>query len=445
MGPQTEFARFLHSQKYQHDGESFEESKNRIAATLCPNPAHYRHFRDLLLDQRVLVGGRIASNLGRGVQCTALNCFHLPSVQDSFTEGPDNIMSICTDAAITLRSGGGIGTNWSNLRPRGDLITKLGARASGPVAFLPIIDGVCKATASAGHRRGAQLVSLRIDHPDIEEFIHCKTDQYSLTSMNISVLVTNEFFSALQADTTFPLRFNGKVYKEVRATALWESIMRNAWDHAEPGVIFIDEMNNQNPLQYAEEILGTNVCGEIPLPANGCCLLASINLTKYIKESRLGRFFDFNALETDVPTLLRAIDNVIETSMYPLEAQHQEMLNKRRIGVGVTGLANAVEALHPDNAYGSKQFIGQTQAIMSCLRNVLYATSAELAHEKGIFPLFDWHNHVKSEFIQRLPSHIYKSIRKHGLRNSHLLAIAPTGTISLTADNVSSGIEPVRP
>lgn len=447
IGPLTEFAKHIHRDKYQSNGESFEESKYRVASVLCPDPDHYRRFVDILLEQRFLPGGRIAANLGHSRATTALNCFVLGSPHDSFVDGPGSIMDTCTKAAVTLRSGGGIGTDWSGLRPRGDLITTLDARASGPVTFLNIIDGVCKATASAGHRRGAQMVTMRVDHPDIEEFIHAKRDDYSLTSMNISVLVTDEFMKAVHNDTMFPLVWQGKTYKTVHAPTLWDAIMRNAWDYAEPGVLFIDTANRLNPLNYAEELITTNPCSEIFLPAWGCCLLGSFNLVKYLEPngSKPGFRFNVTQLEDDAKTVLEAMDNVVEATNYPLPVYKTEMHNKRRIGIGVTGLANAIEVMYPMKPayYGSVDFIGNARYIMEALRNALYYESTQLSKRKGSFPLYDGKQHIQSRFIQRLPHHIKRYIEQHGLRNSHLLAIAPTGTISLTADNVSSGLEPV--
>ena len=447
IGPQTDFARHIHREKYQFNNESFEESKYRIASALCPDPVHYRKFSEILLDQRFLPGGRIAANLGHSRATTALNCFVLESPRDSFVDGPESIMETCTKAAMTLRAGGGIGTDWSGLRPRGDLISTLDARASGPVSFLPIIDGVCKATASAGHRRGAQMVTMRVDHPDIEEFVHAKRDQHSLTSMNISVLITDTFMYAVNNDRMFPLTWNGKTYKTVHAPTLWDAIMRNAWDYAEPGVLFIDTANKMNPLYYAEELITTNPCSEIFLPAWGCCLLGSFNLVKYLvpKGNRVGFVFNIAKFERDVSVVLEAMDNVVEATNYPLPVYKTEMHNKRRIGIGVTGLANAIEAMYPLKPayYGSHYFLSNVRNIMSTLRDSLYYESTELAERKGAFPLFDAKQHIKSRFIQRLPLWIRQRIEKYGLRNSHLLAIAPTGTISLTADNVSSGLEPV--
>ena len=446
IGPRNDYSKYLHAIKYQSDHESFEESKNRVAESLTEdNPEFYHRFRRLLLTQSFLVGGRIAANLGKSRKCTALNCFVTPVIDDTFCivgeNGHNGIMGVANKLAQTLRTGGGVGHDWSTLRPRGDNIVSLEAKASGPVSFMGIYDAICQASASAGHRRGAQLASLRVDHPDIEEFVQAKHDQHTLTSMNISVAVTDEFMQALERDDDFPLKFNGRVYKYVSARLLWEKIMRSTWDWAEPGVLFVDTINKKNNLRSIENIRTTNPCGEIPLPPNGSCLLGSFNLVKYLREDGDSLRFDYESFKSDIPIVLRALDNVIDKTLYPLEEQEKEMKSKRRIGIGVTGLANAIETMgHP---YGSQPFLEVLRKIMGTLRDTLYRTSIDLAKEKGPFPLFKADDFCLSEFVCKLPTDIQEGIREHGIRNSHLLAIAPTGTISLTADNVSSSIEPV--
>jgi ribonucleoside-diphosphate reductase alpha chain len=304
-----------------------------------------------------------------------------------------------------------------------------------------IFDAVCQTIASAGHRRGAQMGVLRIDHPDILRFIHAKRDSTSLQGFNISVGVTDEFMHALEGGFMFPLKFEGRVYDMVDPRYLWDEIMRSTYDWAEPGVLFIDTINRMNNLYYCETISATNPCGEQPLPANGACLLGSFNLTKYIWLSSIGDYtFDWERFIADIPHVVRAMDNVIEETIYPLEAQKQEQGAKRRMGLGVTGLANAGEVLgYP---YGGEMFLAFTRVVLSTLRDEVYRASVELAKEKGVFPMFE-DSYCDSTFIGTLPEDIRDDIREYGIRNSHLLSIAPTGTISLTADNVSSGIEPV--
>lgn len=432
-GPKTPLAKELMEMKYLLKGETFKEGMSRVANALKDDDEHYHAFRDILLNQRFLPGGRVQSAAGAPREVTPYNCFVSITIQDSM----DSIMKAASYAAETMRLGGGIGYDFSNLRPRGANIVSLDSRASGPVSFMGIFDAICKTISSAGHRRGAQMGCLRIDHPDIEEFITCKSDNTTLTQFNISVLVTDEFMKAVDNDSMFQLRFDGRVYKQVRARYLWDKIMRQTWDYAEPGVLFIDRINRKNNLWYCETIAATNPCGEQPLPAHGACLLGSFNLTKYISDDR--EFME-PELRADIGPVVRAMDNIVDRAIYPLQEQKESALSKRRMGLGVTGLANAIEAL--GHKYGTKEFIEWQAAIMGMIRDECYMTSVRLAKEKGPFPLFDADLYLQSEFAQTLPEHIRYNIKEYGIRNSHLLSIAPTGTISNVADNVSSGIEP---
>lgn len=364
------------------------------------------------------------------------NCFVSGTIEDSF----DSIMDKAKEAGTTMRLGGGIGYDFSTLRPKGALITTLDSRSSGPLSFMGVFDALCKTIASAGHRRGAQMGVLRVDHPDIEEFITTKNNFTELTNFNISVGITDKFMEAVKNDDTFELVFDGRVYKTVRATALWDKILRATWDWAEPGVLFIDRINKKNNLHYCETIAATNPCGEQPLPPYGACLLGSLNLTKYIVPFGSGKLFDYPSFMEDIPVIIRAMDNVVDRATYPLPQQEQEAKNKRRMGIGLTGVANAIEALgYP---FGSDEFLKELEEIMRVLRDTAYRSSVELAKEKGAFPLFDAEQYGGT-FFDTLPEDIQADIKTYGIRNSHLLSIAPTGTISLTADNVSSGIEPV--
>ena len=441
-GPQTPFSQHISRQKYQSHGESFEDSKNRVAATLLGDTPYYQHFRHMLLDQKFLPGGRIQANIGKSRHTTAINCYMSPIIEDSFC-GKDgfskhSIMGIATMLASTLRAGGGVGTDWSTLRPKGSLISTLDSPSSGPIAFMAIFDSVCKATISGGSRRGAQMFSMDISHPDVEHFIAAKHDQTTITSANMSLKVTDEFMECLQNGKDYTLSFDGKHQIQIDPEALWEQVMRSAWDHAEPGVMFIDTIHRKNNLGYCERIIGTNPCGEVPLPPNGACLLGSFNLTKYVKD---GGVFDYPTFMADIPFAVRALDEVIEKTHYPHPEQKKEMLSKRRIGIGVTGVANAIEKM--GYQYGSPGFLNVLKSIMGTLRNQVYLTSVQLAKEKSPFPLFDLERYIEGEFIKSLPIYIQDCIAKHGIRNSHLLAVAPTGTISLSADNISSSIEPV--
>lgn len=438
-GPTLRVSDEIHAMKYRAKGESFREAMIRVADTLKDNEEHYLKFKDILLNMRFLPAGRVQSAIGSPRVVTAFNCFVSRDINDSM----DSIMEAAKEAAETMRLGGGIGYDFSTLRPRGALIKSLDTRSSGPIAFMDIFDAICKTIASAGHRRGAQMGVLRVDHPDIEEFIEVKNNSNRLTQFNISVGITDEFMDAVIDNKMFDLKFDGVVYKQVSAVALWNKILRSTWDWAEPGVLFIDTINKKNNLHYCETIGATNPCGEQPLPPYGACLLGSLNLTKYVsRDIYTGDFvLEYAQMFDDLKVIVRAMDNVIDKTVYPLKAQEIEAKNKRRMGLGLTGVANAGEIL--GHKYGSKEFLRWLEGVMTFLRNTVYTTSVELAIEKGPFPLFNAEEYLKSGFAQTLPEAIRDYIRQFGIRNSHLLSIAPTGTISLSADNVSSGIEPV--
>ena len=418
--------------KYRQTGEDFYSKVVRIADSLKDNPDHFEEFKDTLRYLRFLPAGRVQNAMGSIRQTTAYNCF----VSGIITDDMSSIMHRATEAAETMRRGGGIGYDFSRIRPRGEMIKSLESRASGPVSFMQIYDAVCQTIASSGHRRGAQMGVLRIDHPDIQTFLSAKHNEHFLTGFNISVGVTDKFMKCLEQKKPFPLEFEGRVYEEIDPVALWDQIMRSTWDWAEPGVLFIDTINKMNNLWYVETIEATNPCGEQPLPPYGACLLGSFNLTKYVDEGR----FDFELYKNDIPVVVRSMDNVIDRTSYPLEQQETEAKNKRRMGLGITGLANAAEMCgYP---YGSPRFMKFTAKVMRELRDSCYSASADLAVEKGSFPLFDKEKYLQSGFAKTLPQGLKDKISQQGIRNSHLTSIAPTGTISLTADNVSSGIEP---
>ena len=319
----------------------------RIADGLKDNAEHFEAFKDALRNMRFLPAGRVQNAIGAARQTTAYNCFVSSTITDDMT----SIMAVATEAAETMRRGGGIGYDFSNLRPRGDRIKSLDSLASGPVSFMGIFDAVCQTIASSGHRRGAQMGTLLISHPDSEQFITAKNNSDKLTGFNISVGITDKFMQHLETGEPFPLEFEGKVYKEVDPQAMWDMIMRSTWDWAEPGVLFIDTINNKNNLWYVEKIASTNPCGEQPLPPNGACLLGSFNLVKYVENE----LFDLEQFKADIAVVVRAMDNVIDRTIYPLEAQRIEAQQKRRMGLGVTGLANAGEML--DLPYASEQFM----------------------------------------------------------------------------------------
>lgn len=677
-GPTLPISEEIHALKYRSKGETFKEAMVRVADALKDDENHYQKLKGILLDQRFLPAGRVQAAMGAPRSVTAYNCFVSSTIEDSM----EGIMKAAGEAARTMQLGGGIGYDFSTLRPRGDHIRSLDSRSSGPISFMGIFDALCKTIASAGHRRGAQMGVLRVDHPDIEEFIQAKNNSHNLTQFNISVGITDEFMAAVKADAMFDLKFEGRVYKTIRAKALWDKILRSTWDWAEPGVLFIDTINKKNNLYYCETIAATNPClhpdtlietvegrvriadikeptlvytykpdgslgvsratsswvskknasvmkvktrngkeikltpdhkilvhdkgwvkaknvklgdrivqlcrarrgaeysgvklttennrayrmehrmiaeavygdlgdmvvhhidnntynnhidnleilteeehnrltsitthpqehqvhgvdgrfvatgvsqkritpmpehlksnmknnfsnavveiivdfevtdvydmtvegthnmignfmvvhncGEQPLPPNGACLLGSFNLAKYIYFDGFKYLFDYNLLNMDIPQVVRAMDNVIDRTVYPLDIQKKEAFSKRRMGLGVTGLANAGEAL--GYAYGSDDFIDWMQLLLSSIRDQCYRASVDLAKEKGFFPLFDATKYLESGFAKTLPDDIRSDIATYGIRNSHLLSVAPTGTISLTADNVSSGIEPV--
>lgn len=436
-GPPTPLAEAIHKEKYRGEGESFEQAMYRIAAALEDGPEHYNALKDILLDMRFLPGGRVQSAIGSPRLVTAYNCFVSGVIEDD----SKTIMQRATEAFETMRRGGGIGYDFSRIRPKGDMITSLDTRASGPISFMEIYNAVCNTVCSAGHRRGAQMGVLRIDHPDVEEFVRAKQNADRLTAFNISLGVTDRFMESLASGEKFPLMFNGHVYKYIDPGYLWEEVMRSTWDWAEPGVLFIDTINSMNNLAYCETIEATNPCAEQPLPPYGACLLGSFNLVKYVtwRESNRLPMFDWIKFGKDIGNVVQAMDNVIDRTIYPLEAQKLEAQNKRRMGLGVLGLANVGELL--GYSYGSEDFLQFEGQVLKALRDQSYLTSTELAKDKGAFPLYD-DDYLNSLFLMGMSPDVYNSIEQNGIRNSHLTSIAPTGTIHITAGCVSSGIEP---
>ena len=438
-GPQVQACDDLHAQKYRLPNESFNEACARQAGAMSDDDEHRSAFKKILLNQRYMPAGRVQAAMGSPKNVTAYNCFVSGVIEDSM----DSIMDKAKEAAETMRRGGGIGFDFSRIRPRNDRIVSLDSSASGPVSFMAIFDSVCNTIVSAGHRRGSMMSVLRVDHPDIEEFIRAKKDASTLTNFNISVGVTDEFMSCVTTGKPFDLVFDGRVYQTIDASALWDEIMRNNWDWAEPGVLFLDRINDDNNLQYVETIEATNPCGEQPLPPYGACLLGSFNLVKYMYRGNQHKdyySFDFTQFKEDIPHVVRAMDNVIDRTQYPLVAQEKEAKAKRRMGLGITGLANVLTLL--GIRYGSPDAVRITRKITKTLMCGTYEASALLAEEKGVFPEYR-PEYNASRFIQRLPKDLRELIQKNGIRNSHLTSIAPTGTISFTADNISSGVEPV--
>ena len=414
----------------------------RVATALAAperDPAAWApKFEAALADYRFLPAGRILAGAGTGRTVTLHNCFVMGTIGDDM----GSIFAHLREAALTMQQSGGIGYDFSTLRPKGAPVKGVGADASGPLSFMEVWDSMCRTIMSAGSRRGAMMATLRCDHPDIEDFITAKQIQGRLTNFNISVLATDAFMAAVKNDQDWRLQFGGKIYRTVKARALWDKIMHATYDYAEPGVIFIDRINARNNLYYCENIAATNPCGEQPLPPYGTCLLGSINMPRLVKapftpDAKL----DEAALTDLVSTAVRMMDNVIEASRYPVDEQRREAEQKRRIGLGITGLADAL--IMCGLRYGSPEAVAMTRAWMATFRDAAYNASVDLAAEKGPFPLFNRDAYLAGETIRGLPQSIRDRIAKHGIRNALVTSIAPTGTISLFADNVSSGLEPV--
>ena len=395
-------------------------------------------FYNALTDFKFLPAGRITAGSGTKRNVTLFNCFVMGVIPDSMS----GIFDMLKEAALTMQQGGGIGYDFSTIRPKGSLVKGIAADASGPVSFMDVWDSMCRTIMSAGSRRGAMMATMRCDHPDIEEFIAAKSDSQKLRMFNLSVLVTDAFMDAVKKGEDWKLIYNNKVYSVIKAADLWDQIMRATYNFAEPGVIFIDRINATNNLSYCETITATNPCGEQPLPPYGACLLGSINLAKLVEQPfDKNAYLDVSQLEDLVSTAVRMMDNVIEVSQFPLEAQKLEAKNKRRIGLGVTGLADAL--LMVGLRYGSDEAVKKTEKWMKTIARSAYKASINLAEEKGAFPLFDPEKFIVSGKMIQMDEDVKQAAHKFGIRNALLTSIAPTGTISLYAGNVSSGIEPV--
>lgn len=436
----------------------------RAAASAERQPAHWaERFHALLEGFRLLPGGRILAGAGTGRALTLANCFVMGTIDD----GMEGIFDALKESALTLQRGGGIGCDFSTLRPAEAPADAAGGIASGPVAFMHLWDSMCATVLASSNRRGAMMANLRCDHPDIESFIDAKSDPAQLRHFNLSVLVSDAFMAAVDRDEAWPLVFPAcrlgraggeasvtrdwpgfsapvscRVLRTVSARALWRRLMHAAYDYAEPGVLFIDRINQCNPLSYAERLHATNPCGEAPLPPYGACTLGSLNLTKFVRDPFGARAHaDLDALRDAAGLAVRLLDDIVDVSPYPLPAQRRQAQRTRRIGLGITGLADALYLLGLD--YGSQAGRAQAAELLRTVSHAAYRSSAALAIEKGAFPACDPGRHARGDFIRALPADIVASVRSTGLRNSHLLAIAPAGTISLLAGNVSSGIEPV--
>jgi ribonucleoside-diphosphate reductase alpha chain len=422
--------------------ETVEDTWRRIARALAEvesDPDHWEErFYAALEDFKYLPAGRITAGAGTARSVTLFNCFVMGTIPDDM----GGIFEMLKEAALTMQQGGGIGYDFSTIRPKGAEVKSVAADASGPLSFMDVWDAMCRTIMSAGSRRGAMMATMRCDHPDIEDFITAKSDSARLRMFNLSVLISDAFMEAVKADGPWDLCFGDKVYKTVEARDLWNQIMQATYDYAEPGVIFIDRVNAANNLSYCETISATNPCGEQPLPPYGACLLGSINMARLVKDP-FGEVaqLDAAALNDLVATAVRMMDNVVDASNFPLEAQAREAAAKRRIGLGVTGLADALLML--GLRYGSDEAAAQTEVWLHQIARAAYLASVELAKEKGPFPLFDAEAFLASGAMQGMDEDVRAAIAEHGIRNALLTSIAPTGTISLYAGNVSSGIEPV--
>jgi ribonucleoside-diphosphate reductase alpha chain len=425
------------------EDKSVDETMRRVARSIAVKEKDKerwsKEFERILINKEFLPGGRIIANAGtKRTDVTMFNCYVMNTIEDSI----EGIFETVKESAITQKQGGGVGFDFSTLRPKGSHIKGCEAKSSGPLSFMQVLDSTCRTIMSAGQRRGAQMGVMRCDHPDIEDFIKAKRNNGTLQMFNLSVGITEKFINAVKNNDDWELSFNGIVYKTVRAVELWNLIMQSTYDFAEPGFILIDKINEMNNLYYCEKISATNPCGEQPLPPYGACLLGSLNLALFVKNPFTEKAeIDFDRLKTVTSTAVRLLDNVIDLSVYPLEEQKIEAKSKRRMGVGITGLADMLIFLGVK--YGSAYSLEIVEKVMQTITHTAYRASIKLADEKGAFPLLNTDAFLKGKFVSAMPDDIKEGIEQYGIRNSHLTSIAPTGTISLLAGNVSSGLEPV--
>ncbi len=428
-------------QKYRYGEESLDQTLQRVAKFLSQNENNSAEWYQLMLDAmssfELIPGGRILYGAGTSREATLMNTFVMGKISDSFESVFENLY----ETALTMRSGGGIGINISHLRPNGDFIAGLEETTAGPLPFLDLWSSMCGSVMSGGARRGAMMGLLACDHPDIFDFISLKKRD-KFTNFNFSVLITDAFIKAVKTNDTWILQFKGEPYKVIQARELWDRVMESTYYNSEPGVIFIDRINERNNLSYCEEIVSTNSCGEQPMPFYGACPLASINLVKLIQNPFTeNAFFDETRFRELISIGVRLLDNVVDLSHLPLQKQREAVLKTRRIGLGITGLADALAMMNI--RYGSQQALDLLADWMQLLRDYSYISSSQVALEKGPFPQFDKDKFLRGGFARTLPQYIQKLIRQHGIRNGVLNCIAPTGSISLFANNVSSGIEPI--
>jgi ribonucleoside-diphosphate reductase alpha chain len=450
--PNDDIARWVWEQRYRWPGPKpaadtdLAATRRRVAQAVASaesgQQAHWAaRFRTLLDDWRFLPGGRILAGAGTGRSATLLNCFVMGPIEDSIP----GIFRALQESAVTLQLGGGIGCDFSTLRPRGSTAASAGTFASGPVSFMHVWNSMCATVLASGSRRGAMMATLRVDHPDILEFIDAKRDPAALRFFNLSVQVSDRFLEAVRRDSPWPLAYPSDSHAPQRvlpAREVWQKLTSAGYETSEPGVLFVDAMNRENNLAALETLTTTNPCGEVPLPAYGSCNLGSINLPRFVRApfSREA-VLDLDAVGTTAAGAVRFLDDVLEVTPFPLPEQASQAGLTRRIGLGITGLADALAML--GLRYESSAARELAAATMRTICHAAYAASAELAVEKGAFPRFDRDSYLESAFVRRLPAVLRDRIAAGGIRNSHLTVIAPAGTISLLAGNVSSGIEPV--
>ncbi len=468
----SEFSNYIWQKRYRAPGEhSYDDTAQRVAGALAGVESRdavrwQTRFLGLLRAQRFLPGGRILAGAGLEREVTLFNCFVMGPVPDDMA----GIFEALKEGALTLQQGGGIGCDFSTLRPAGLHCRRVGGIASGPVSYMRIWDAMCATLLSTAARRGAMMGTLRCDHPDIDRFIEAKGEVGALRNFNLSVLVSDAFMAAVRAGGDWALVFprdqlagpDARRYPEtvertwpgepapvpcavirrVEARALWDRLMRANYAAAEPGVLFIDRINVLNNLAYRERISATNPCGEVPLPAYGACNLGSMNLAAYVRAPfEADARIDLDALAADAATAVRMLDDVIELSRFPLPAQREQAHGTRRLGLGFTGLADALVML--GLRYDSEDGRKQAAECMRAICHSAYRASIELARERGSFAFLEREAYLAAPFVAALPADIRDGIARHGIRNSHLTAVAPTGTISLIADNLSGGIEPI--
>jgi len=415
-----------------------QDTWRRIAWALAENETYRQSWADkfysVLERFQFIPAGRINAGAGTDRNVTLFNCFVMGTIPDSLC----GIMDGLKEAALTMQAGGGIGYDFSTLRPVDAPVRGVAATASGPLSFMDVWDAMCKTIMSAGVRRGAMMATMRVDHPDIFKFIDAKRDPSRLRMFNLSVLMTDDFMQAVKENAQFDLVFDGKVYRTVSARGLWDHMMQATYAYAEPGVIFIDRINKANNLGYCETIAATNPCGEQPLPPYGACLLGSLNIPAFLNDDFS---INYEMLENAIRVAVRMMDNVIDVSRFPLPAQEQEAKDKRRIGLGYTGAADAMALAGV--VYGSEEGAAWLNNLGRFIARVAYLASIDLAKERGSFSLFDADAFLASGNMIGMDNDVRELVRKYGIRNALLTSIAPTGTISLYAGNVSSGIEPI--